>query len=873
MVTEPTPLSTTPAPAEGPPEAAASGFTAGHRRLIHAIFLLSGAVSLVYQVLWMRQLGVLFGNTAQATATTLTAFFMGLAVGGWGAGRLAPKLRDPLRAYGWVELGIAGGALLYFGLMRAYGALYPSLFRAFGHDVALFLVLKLVLGVLVLLPAASLIGATLPLVGQHLLRSRGSLGSGGTVLYAVNTVGAALGAYLAGFLLPLALGFRETYLVAMASNVALGLAVLVAARGLPAAPVALSAVAPSAPPEAGGNAAPSWARIRAMAFATGLVTLALEVLWTHMFAQVLHNSVYTFAIILIAFLAALALGSFVAHELTRQRRDPAQTVAWLLGIGSALVWLSPLLFYRLTGGLRYVADHQGWLGYQVFVFSLAGVVIVPPTLLLGTVFPYLLKLSESHSRSAGRTLGQLVAINTVGAILGSLLAGFALLATVGLWSALRVVGLMGLAALPIVAVGAPWRGPALRWGAAFALAVLATVAARGRPAVIRLDPVDEESMVQMWQGSSGVVAVVNSSGGLIIKVNNHYTLGGSNAVEDERRQGMLPLLLHPDPTEVFYLGMGTGITAGAAMTPRVRRATVCELVPEVVTAARTHFGPYTSGLFTDPRTRILAEDGRTFLGVTDERYDAIISDLFVPWEARAGSLYSLEHFRTARRHLKPGGVFAQWIPLYQMSRREFTIVARTMLAAFPQVTVWRGDLKVHTPTLVLIGQSTEAPLDPAMVAHRIDETPDPALLVDVGAGASRLLWAYCGNLDVAQSWIGDGPLNTDDHPLIEYLAPVTHRRVGAGEARFLTGEEMLGFYRDLLAASPPDRDPYLARCTAAERAYVRAGYLIDAKSVMMVAGKTAAADSLDRALGAVMLEVARATLPAVATTDSGAGPP
>jgi spermidine synthase len=301
------------------------------------------------------------------------------------------------------------------------------------------------------------------------------------------------------------------------------------------------------------------------------------------------------------------------------------------------------------------------------------------------------------------------------------------------------------------------------------------------------------------------------------------------------------------------------------MTPRVRRATVCELVPEVVTAARTHFGPYTSGLFTDPRTRILAEDGRTFLSVTDERYDVIISDLFVPWEARAGSLYSLEHFRTARRHLKPGGSFTQWIPLYQMSRREFTIVARTMLAAFPQVTVWRGDLKTDTPTLALVGQDT-TPLDPAMVSGRIDETPDPALLVDVGPGASRLLWAYCGNLTVAKDWIGDGPLNTDDHPLIEYLAPVTHRRVGAGEARFLTGEEMVKLHRDLLAASPPDRDPYLARCTPAQRAFVRAGFFIHAKSAYMAAGKSAQADSMDRALGAVMLEAVKAATPAAPAT-------
>jgi spermidine synthase len=849
----------TASPPAGPAPSEPRDFTTGHRWLIHAIFLISGAVSLVYQVLWMRRLGLLFGNTAQATATTLAAFFLGLALGGWAAGQLATRLRHPLRAYGWVEIGVAAGAMLYFGLIRAYGALYPPLFRTLGHQAGLFLMLKLVLGVLVLLPAASLIGATLPLVGQHLLRRPEVLGSGGTLLYAVNTIGAAIGAYLAGFILPLALGFRGTYLLAVACNVALGLVVLAASYRVPEP-------APGRPPAraapAGPPGFPSWPRIKALAFVTGLVTLALEVLWTHMFAQVLHNSVYTFAIILIAFLGALALGSLLAHDLIRARRNPQSTLVGLLAVGSALVWLSPWLFYRLTGGLRYVAENQGWLGYQVVVFALAAVVIVPATLLLGTVFPYLLKLSEAHSRGAGHTLGQLVAINTVAAILGSLLAGFVLLGAVGLWSAVRIVGLLGLVGIPVAAARRAQPGVVLRWGAAMAVLLVATVASRGHPAVLRLDPGQEEQLVQLWEGSSGVVAVVRNSSGLIIKVNNHYTLGGSGSLENERRQGLLPLLLHPDPAEVFYLGMGTGITASAAMTPHVRRATVCELVLEVITAARTHFGPFTSGLFTDPRTRIVAEDGRTFLGVTDERYDVIVSDLFVPWEARAGSLYSLEHFRAARAHLKPGGIFAQWIPLYQMSRREFSIVARTMLEVFPQVTVWRGDLKVNSPALVLIGQTATQPLDPEIVARRLDETPDPALLTDIGAGAARLLWCYCGNLSAARSLVGDAPLNTDDHPLIEYLAPVTHRRVGAHQARFLTGEEMVALHRDLLKRAPPETDPYLSRIPPAQRGLVWAGFFLHAKAALQFAGKAAEADSMDRALGEVLLQAVRSARPA-----------
>src|SRR6185295_13420485 len=189
------------------------------------------------------------------------------------------------------------------------------------------------------------------------------LGRGGTVLYAVNTLGAALGTWLAGFYLPLAVGFGVTYLMAMGANLALGIALLWAAR---------SAVGPRpaftpAAPESHAVVGPSWNRIRALAALTGGVTLALEVLWTHMFSQVLHNSVYTFAIILITFLVALAGGSWLAHHLIGTGRDRVRTLVTLLAAGSLLVALSPWTFYALTGGLRYLAEHQGWGGYLAVV--------------------------------------------------------------------------------------------------------------------------------------------------------------------------------------------------------------------------------------------------------------------------------------------------------------------------------------------------------------------------------------------------------------------------------------------------------------------------------------------------------------------------
>jgi spermidine synthase len=817
--------------------------------VIGAVFLVSGAVSLVYQVLWMKELGLLFGNTAQATATTLTAFFLGLATGGWTGGRTAARLARPLRAYGFLELGIAASALLYFLLFAAYEGAYPAIYRTLGGGGAGLVLAKFLLGIVLLVPASFFMGATLPVLGQHVVRDSGHLGRRGTALYALNTLGAALGAYAAGFYLPPLLGFHGSYALAIAVNVVLGLAVLGLSRGVPAAAAVSAPPAPDAPPPP-----VSWGRIRALAVLTGFVTLGLEVLWTHMFAQVLHNSVYTFASILITFLAALALGSVLAHVLIRTGAPSVPAVMTLLLAGGVLVGVSPALFNAFTHGLSYIADTRNWGAYQLRVFALAGGVMFLPTLLIGTVFPYLLKLSEGVPGGPGRTIGRLAAVNTSAAIAGSLAAGFLLLEWVGLWPSVRVMAMAAIlgAFIPsrrVVPPGREWTAAPM----AVLLLVLSGVITAGQPPRVKVDPnADGEKLLKVWEGSMGVVAVVQDDHGLKIKVDNHYALGGSASERAERRQGMIPLLLHPAPRDVFFLGMGTGITAGAAVTPAVETITICELVPDAVAAAREFFNPFANGLFQDPRTRILAEDGRNYLRATGDTFDVVISDLFVPWKRGSGSLYTREHYRTIRDRLNPGGLFAQWIPMYQVSEREFTIIARTMLEVFPSVTVWRGDFFPRNPIVALIGARDPEPLDPKAVLDRLAGTDDPDLLMDSGESLESrfhaFLLGYAGNLARASSLVANAPVNTDDRPRIEYTAPVTQRRVGARKDHWFTQDRLLGFLEALRAAVPWESDPYLEGLTDRERGYCQAGLLLFKGKVERDMGDEAAAEATTREL-------------------------
>jgi spermidine synthase len=364
------------------------------------------------------------------------------------------------------------------------------------------------------------------------------------------------------------------------------------------------------------------------------------------------------------------------------------------------------------------------------------------------------------------------------------------------------------------------------------LTAVLTVADPRQLPLVRLNAAAGERLLEVRESAYGVTAVVARGAERRIKVNNYYSLGGSGSVEHERNQALLPLLAHPQPGSIFFLGLGSGITAGAALQPPVQRLVVAELIPDVIDAARAHFGDVTNRLFSDPRVRIVADDGRNFLAATSERFDLVIADLFVPWEAGTGGLYTLEHFRTARARLTERGAFVQWLPLYQMSQTEFMTVARTMLAVFPHVSLWRGDFFPERPIVALAGTTTRVPLDPERIARRgaeIAGRPVPGSAV-----RALVLPFYAGDLSRARRVVADGPLNTDDRPIIEYAAPITQRQQRAGAARWFTSVDLLDFFRRVLEASPPGDDPLLAAIEPHERAWVEAGYHYHAAAVYRV---------------------------------------
>ncbi|NQT41232.1 MAG: fused MFS/spermidine synthase [Planctomycetes bacterium] len=434
----------------------------------------------------------------------------------------------------------------------------------------------------------------------------------------------------------------------------------------------------------------------------------------------------------------------------------------------------------------------------------------------------------------------------IGAILGSLVAGFVLLDWLGLWTAVMVFSLLYPAAAAVLPVrirhlGLGWRAA----GVAVLLLCFFRLNPSQLPRVLVNQHDDGEELVEVFEGSGGTVAVTRhvrpnmppADYPLSIKLNNHYGLGSTVAMTQQQMQADIPLMVRPETQNAFFLGMGTGITPGTALEDyySVDRVVTCELVPEVVTAARKYFEPYVNGLFTDARSTVVVDDGRHYLFCTPETFDLIDADLFVPCRSGAGSLYTVEHFRTARERLKPGGMFVQWLPLYQLTREEFGIIARSMLEAFPQVTLWRGNFRPGEEVVGLVGHRDTEPLpaaEPEWASERnmviMAWSVERLSVLDLEhlvlpLTPRTVLIFYCGNLSAIGDRFDQYPINTDDRPRIEYLAPRSHRREAAGQASWFVAGELIGLLETLQQACPPETDPMLANRTPSERRLPRAG--------------------------------------------------
>jgi spermidine synthase len=813
----------------------------------------------------LRLFTSVFGATTPATAATLVAVFVGFTAGSAFFGGRAARFTRPLRAYGALEIGAGLSALLVGAWLAFYDRVYPALYGSLSGAPMGFAAVKLLLTLIALFLPTFFVGGTVPVLARAFVGERAQLGVIGSGLYAANTLGAALGALSVPFCwLPL-LGANASYAVCVGLNIIVGaLAWCLASRqsvGSAALPELTEDRERQLPTP--DSSFPRRA-LNLLAALSGALLFILQIAWTRLFAQVHENSIYSFAVVVAVFILGLAAGAALVRSGLRRGWHAKRLLGWAWIAAGFAVIASAHLFFRFTDGLSYLAQSGGWSSYAWRLTGLALATLLVPTVLSGMALPLLMELTgRAEGQPVGNALGRLLAVNTGGVVVGSLLAAFVLPSAIGLWSTIAGAGIV------MVIAGDLCFGELQRWKprrlavAACAIIVMLLWNPAALPGT-KVRASQGEKLLAIQEGSHGIVAVVEQPGSRRMKLDNFYVLGGTASVGDERMQAHIPLLLHPAPRRVAFLGLGTGITAGGALLHPVEQITVIEIVPEVVTAAKNYFAEANQGIVGAPRAEIVVEDARNFLRGAGRRFDVIIGDLVVPWRRGESALYSAEHFASARGALAPGGLFCQWLPMFQLSEEEFRIIVATFLDEFHSATLWRGDLSPTQPALALIGHANAgAVIDPLEAARRVRELnaddANPHLTHEAG------LWTFLvGSVQPGDPQFVSAKRHRDNRPWLELLAPLAQAASGDGKRPVFVGrplERRLGEVR-----SGPLSGTALTELTREQSNWRDAGSELAQATLLFAEGRQAEGESRLRAAASRLPpEIRRAFVPEAAT--------
>ena len=733
--------------------------------LLAVAFLLSGAASLVYQVAWLRYLGLIFGNTTWAAATLLAVFMGGLGLGALLLGRLGDRISRPLVAYALCEVAIAMLALASPELLSWIDGAYVAVYRSFGNQPLLFALCRALLAAAFLLPPTMLMGATLPLVLRAVSPVEGRVGWATALLYGANTTGAVLGTALAGFLAVPLLGLRATLLLAAACNLLAALAAL--PLSAPMVVVRHAAVA---------RRGRRW--LLALFFAMGATSLAYEVLWTRVLVFYLGSSVYAYSLMLLLVLLGIALGSLLAAPWA-DRVGSLLTALGLVQVGiAAWVPVQILLFGRLNdllyaSALAVRPSSHGGIALAQLLAVLP--LLAPPTLLMGMSFPLAVRAVHRHRALLGADVGGVYGWNTLGAVVGSVLAGFVLIPLLGTQRSLvAIAAVNALLALPLLWRGAPrWRWAALLGPPAVVVAGLLlspdqVILAAG---IFRDDRPGD--LVHFHEDAQATVTIRNrrSATGpyLSLELNGVNVAGTSPDLHAiQKLQGHLPMLLGAGARSVVHVGFGSGGTAWAVSRHPVRDLLVVEISPAVLRASDRWFGSVNHGVLSDPRVRVEVNDGRNFLLATPERFDAVLSDSIHPRYAGNGSLYSREYFALVRERLEPGGVASMWLPMYSLTPRNYAMILAAFASAFPHLQVWYEPSALNAFTVVT-GTVERATWTPESLARAFFDPRVSDELGDLGIRRpGDLLPLLLVTEEELGPWLAAVPAHTDDLPAVEY---------------------------------------------------------------------------------------------------------
>ena len=783
------------APAEAnPPEAPRAELETASPYLLPCLLLFagSGCAALIYEIVWFQLLELVIGSSGISLGLLLAAYMGGLCLGSALFARLISRPYHPLRVYAFLEVGIA-----VFGIAALF--LTPLVGRAYiagPVSGTAGLILRGVVAAVCLLPPTFLMGASLPAMSRWVETTPKGVSWLG-YLYSANVAGAVTGCLLAGFYL------LRFYDLGVATYVAAGINVMVAGLAF-----ALASGARRKPTEATVihepvQHAPGAPWVYAAIALSGLTALGAEVVWTRLLSLLLGGTVYTFSIILAVFLLGLWGGSAAGSSMARRLENPRLALAACqILLAAAIAWTA----FTLASVLPYwpvdpLLSTSPWFNFDLDLTRCVRA-ILPATLLWGASFPLALASAAAEGDDPARLSGSIYAVNTAGSIVGALVFSLVLIPGWGtrvsqeilIW----VAAVSGVMALAGAVLGAHNRRPAwmaggaavgnllLAWGLTAAVSDVPWQAiAYGRRVapILRGLSAASDSLARPLFVSEGI----NSSVVITQRGDQRffYVSGkseASSAPVDMRLQRMMahvPALLHSSspnvPRSVLVVGFGAGVTAGSFVPyPDVGNIVICELESLIPPASDEFFGKENNNVLRDHRTRVVYDDARHYIATTGEKFDIITTDPIHPWVKGTSTLYSKEYYELAKGHLNPGGVVAQWLPIYESDEETVKTELATFFSVFPDATVWSNYLQDEGYDLVLVGRQDSSPVDIDALQQRLDQPAHQGIaasLAEVGfQSAVELLAAYTGRASDLAPMLAGTLVNTDLNLRLQYLA-------------------------------------------------------------------------------------------------------
>jgi len=743
------------------------------KRIIPFLFFISGATALIGEVVWMRMLGLVLGNTIWAASAAVTVWMVGMALGAAIGARLVPRIRRHILVYGLAEGGIGAFYAASPAVLGVLLTLGTHLGVDMGASLTLGIAQRFALATIVLLPPTLLMGLTLPLLVERLQGDRLAERTG--LLYGLNTLGAAAGVFFTAYWALPVLG--ESGSMAMAAVLCLLVMVLafVAERSIPAAtPIQRTEVLDQK------NTSGFFLGLVAL---MGAAALAAELVWVRILVLHLGSRVYAFAILLGVYLLGLGLGSLAVKALARRITNPIRALALTQAV-AALALVTQLAVLGNTSSIlvslvSIFKLNYSFLGLQSAFLLTVALLFLPVTLLFGASFP-LAVAADPKPRSPGQHAGAVATANTLGAIVGAVGAPFILVPMIGCQRTLLL-----LVVIHLVVALALWR---TRATALVASVVLAAVVLFGvmlpRDWVLRraVEDISDTEVLLALEEDIGATVIVKEYGDpearwLSLELNGTNVAGSSPALlKVQQLQGHLPLLQVDNPREILHVGFGSGGTCWAVSRHPVERIDVVEISPRVLTASDHWFSFINHNVLGDNRVRTILNDGRNYLMATDKKYDAILSDSIHPVFAGNGTLYTLEYFQMCRDRLNPGGVASMWLPVYSLDTESFLRILSAFHEVFPQTVVWYDRTTPNEFTIVT-GRVEKGPITIDWERLKDPNLAESLRLGGIQSAADLEADVLLGPLEVA-ALVSETEPHIDDLPFVEYTAGQTLDRTG-----------------------------------------------------------------------------------------------